>query len=108
DQALDPRVEAQEHHPAIAFKARHWLEAERVTVEGRRGGLVPRPRAKSPAEVTGPGVIKAAEERGRAGALTADDVAAMRAGVEECARRAVAVAHQDDRGAADLPGGEGA
>ena len=103
-QAFDRRVEADEHHPAVAFEARYRLEAECLTVEGRRVGVVARDRGQMPAEVEGPGVIKAAEEPGRAGTLAADDVAAMRAGVEERARGAICVAHQDDRTPADPSG----
>src|SRR5712691_2741190 len=56
-----------------------------------------------PAEV---GVVEAAEELGRPGALAADNAAAMRAGVEERAGRAGAVAHQDHWTPADLGGDE--
>ena len=51
-------------------------------------------------------MVEAAEEPGRTGTLTADDVAAMRAGVEERVGRAVAVAHQDQWPPADLAGDE--
>ena len=94
-QTLDCRVEADKHHAAVAFKARHRFEAERVAVEGRRVGIVTRHRREASAEVEGPGVIKAAKEPGRAGRITADDVATMRAGVQERMRCAIAVAHQD-------------
>src|SRR5215470_2039888 len=60
DQALDRRIEADEHHAAIAFEVRHWLEAERITVESRSVGVVARDANEPPAEVKGPGVIKAA------------------------------------------------
>jgi len=40
DQALDRPVEADEHHAAVAFGARHRLKAERVAVEGRRVGVI--------------------------------------------------------------------
>jgi hypothetical protein len=75
-----------------SIEPRHRLEAERLTVEDRRIGIVTRDRGQTPPEIEGPGVIKATEESGRADALAADDVAAMRAGVEERSRRAVAVA----------------
>jgi len=44
NQAFDSRIEADEHHPAIAFETRHRLEAERVGVEGGRIGIVARDR----------------------------------------------------------------
>jgi hypothetical protein len=106
DQAVNRRVEAQEQHLPVTFEARHRLQAQGVAVESRRVGVVTRDRGQMSFEVEGPGVIKAAQQPGRAGALAADDIPAMRAAVDERVRRSAAVAHQDDRAAPNLAGDE--
>ena len=101
------RVAERAEHQAAEFGDAQALEPVLVLAELRRHAalalhaVLERDAGELAGEVVGPAVIDAGEFLDAAGALQAQQVAAMGAAVDEGVDRAGRVAHDDDRGLAD-------